>query len=175
MAERTLISAHTHVQIDRQIEMVADYSSLLQSDPHIDMHSSHSPPARRWHLVNPGSVGLPLNGNVRAQFAVIESVPEDEVWGSWRAVHHGVEYDRRPALASYEESGMLEIGGVISQLFYWELVTAEAELIYFNQWARRTGHDPDAEIRGTFRAYIESTGRDQFVHERDPMLGHVAN
>lgn len=167
--ERTLISAHTHVQIDREITVAADYSSVLHSDPHVDLHSSHHPTRRRWHLINPGSVGLPLNNDPRAQFAMLESVSQDDVWGGWRATHHRVDYDRRLALSAYEESGMMEIGGVISQLFYWELVTAEAELIYFHQWTRRTGHDPDADIRGSFQAYIDSTGRDQFVRDRDPL------
>jgi len=136
------------------------------------MHSGHRPAKRRWHLVNPGSVGLPLTGDVRAQFAMLESVQENEVWGGWRASHHRIEYDRRPALAAYEESGMLESGGVISLLFYWELVTAEAELIYFYEWARRARLDPDGNIRSTFQAYIDKTGRDQFVRERDPLVAH---
>ncbi len=178
--ERTLLSAHTHVQIDRQIQVAADYSSVLHSDPHVDIHNvdshtvdihgRHRPAVRRWHLVNPGSVGLPLNRDVRTQFAMLEAVPDDVVWGGWRVSHHRVEYDRRPALAAYEESGMLEAGGVISQLFYWELVTADAELIYFYQWARKTGHDPDGDVRSTFQAYINSTGRDQFVRDRDPLF-----
>ena len=163
------------MQIDRQIEVAANYSGVLHSDPHIDMHNvdmhdRHHASMRRWHLVNPGSVGLPLNGDTRAQFAILESVHESEIWGGWRATHHRVEYDRRPALAAYEESGMLESGGVISLLFYWELVTAEAELIYFYEWARKSGLDPDGDIRGTFRAYLDKTGRDQFVRDRDPLV-----
>lgn len=172
--ERTLVSAHTHVQIDRLIEWRADFDSTLQSDPHVDLHAQHHPAVRRWHLINPGSVGLPLDCDPRAQFAMLEPVPSSEVWGGWRVTHHRVAYDRRPALASFEETGMLVAGGIISQLFYWELVTAEAELIFFYRWAHRHGYDPDGDGHATFRAYVEETGRDQFVRARDPLLNSAA-
>ncbi|MBV7333896.1 metallophosphoesterase family protein [Chloroflexi bacterium TSY] len=81
VSERTLISAHTHVQIDRQV-----YST---EHPNIEP---------TWHLINPGSVGLPLNGNVQAQFAILESVSGEVESGGWQATHHGVDYDRRPVL-----------------------------------------------------------------------------
>ena len=81
-----------------------------------------------------------------------------------------VNYDRRPALAAYASTGMLEAGGVMSQLFYWELVTAEPEIIRFYRWAGGNGLDPDrGAIRRIFEQYVAATGRDQYVHERDPL------
>ncbi len=59
---------------------------------------------------------------------------------------------------------MLEAGGVISQLFYWEVITAEAELIRFYRWAFANGMDPDAqEMRVVFERYVDATSRDQYV------------
>ncbi len=159
--ERTLVSAHTHVQIDRQISFFTDMSDMLESDPHINALPASLTPRvqRQWHLINPGSVGLPLNGDPRAQFAVLESVADDLEWGGWRATYHRVEYDRRPALAAYEESGMLEAGGVMSQLFYWELVTSEPEIILFYRWAYGRNLNPDTAPSETFQAYLDATGR----------------
>lgn len=168
--EHTLISAHTHVQIDRHIQMDLDRSSTLQFDPHVDTHPpAHHEIHRHWHLINPGSVGLPLNGDPTAQFAILETVPEAEEAGGWRATMHRVPYDRRPALAAYNTSGMLEMGGVITRLFYWEVVTAEAEIVFFYRWAWAHGYDPDGATKTAFDAYIAATGRDQYVRERDPL------
>lgn len=172
VAERTLITAHTHVQIDRQVTVMQDGGLLDPADPHgvADHHGQPMAPYRRWHVVNPGSVGLPLDGRTVAQFALLESVPEHVAWGGWQVTHYAVTYDLRRALEAYYTSGMLEAGGVYSLLFYWELVTAEPEIIRFYRWAMTNGHDPDrGPIRRIFEQYTGATGRDQYVRDRDPL------
>lgn len=170
--EHTLVSAHTHVQIDRHVAMVDDAQAATATDPHagIDLFV-HAPRRRRhWHVINPGSVGLPLDSRPLAQFAILESVPHRVEPGGWRVHHHAVAYDRRLALQAYAETGMLQSGGVISQLFYWEVVTAEPEIILFYRWAAAQGLDPDRDAIGpTFEQYVAATRRDQFVRERDPL------
>jgi hypothetical protein len=116
---------------------------------------------------------LPLNGDTTAQFAMIESVPENEVAGGWRATHLRVLYDRRPTLDAYTSTGMAAAGGVITQLFYWELVTAESEIILYYRWARANGYDADSNMAGTFQAYCRLTGRDVYVRARDPLYQQV--
>jgi hypothetical protein len=65
---------------------------------------------------------------------------------------------------------MLEAGGVISQLFYWEIVTAEPEIVRFYRWSAARGLDPDrGPIRRIFEQYVTATGRDQYVRDRDPL------
>ena len=66
---------------------------------------------------------------------------------------------------------MLEVGGVVTQLFYWELVTAKAEIVKFMGWARENGWDTSADILGSFEAYCSETARDDFVRSRDPLSG----
>jgi hypothetical protein len=171
IAEQTLISAPTPVQVDRQICLQAEAAVDAYADPHGIRSWSEVEPERRWHVVNPGSVGLPLNGDSRSQFALLESVDPGEVMGGWRATHLRVAYDRRPALVAYSERGMLEAGGPMSQLFYWELVTAEPEIVNFFHWARRNGHDPESQMDDAFRVYVSATGRDAYVAARDPLCG----
>lgn len=169
--ERTLISAHTHVQIDRHLVQHGQDVASLSADPHGGADLRALSP-RHWHIVNPGSVGLPLDGRTCAQFAVLESVPEAIERGGWQATHHAIEYDRRPTLEAFASTGMLEAGGVISELFYWEVVTAEPEIIRFYRWAFSNGYDPDKEAtHGLFTAYKTATGRDQYVRARDPRHG----
>lgn len=180
--EQTLISAHTHLQIDRHIRLEVDRAHALQMDPHADHKSSDQSSAHRethgkvhgevhqhWHVINPGSVGLPLSGEATAQYAILESVPESHTPGGWHATHHRLPYDRRPALAAFAESGMLTAGGVITQLFYWEVVTAEPEIVLFYHWAWENGYDPDGAINGAFQAYLGATGREAYVRARDPL------
>ena len=65
---------------------------------------------------------------------------------------------------------MLEAGGVISELFYWELVTAQREIPYFFLW-KRANLPPDAyAFREEFEAYKRATGREAYVRARDPLL-----
>ena len=169
VTERTFVTAHTHVQIDRHVTWQPADGADLSTHPHGDMHLPHGP-ARRWHIVNPGSVGLPLNRQTEAQFAVVESVESAVEAGGWRVTHHGVPNDRRSALDAFAARGMLEVGGVISQLFYWELVTAEVEIIYFYRWAFENGLDPDRDnVQDVFAQYEQRTGRGQYVRERDPL------
>ena len=188
--EPNVISAHTHVQVDRHLYKPESADPL--TDPHdsaavfregnaTQLHRPNrtSPflasdagrdSCRHWHLMNPGSIGLPLNGDPAAQFALMESANESEQPGGWRVQHHRVPYDRCPVLEAFSTEGLLEAGGVIAQLFYWELVTAEPEIINYFRWCWSNGHDPDAEdIRHSFIAYSEATGREQYVEERDPL------
>lgn len=169
--EETLITAHTHVQIDRHLHWDVDGGHVQQMDPHGGGQSNQPREYHRhWHVINPGSVGLPLNGRPTAQFAILENVPLHEVAGGWRATLQEVAYDRRPVLAMFHESGMLTAGGVISRLFYWEVVTAEAEIVLFYRWAYDNGYTkPDDAVHDTFAAYIAATARDQYVHARDPL------
>ncbi len=173
--EHTLISAHTHVQIDRQLRVDPDLLNELRANsppdrPPFNRLSDDELLKRHWHLINPGSVGLALDGDPRAQFALLEAVPESVEPGGWQATMVQIPYDRRPALAAYVETGMLAAGGVITQLFYWELVTAQPEIILFYRWARDHGLDPDTDdIKRVFQAYVSASGRDQYVRALDPL------
>jgi predicted phosphodiesterase len=62
---------------------------------------------RRERLVfNPGSVGAPLNGDVRAQYALLEWCAE-----GWQVVHRAIPYDLARVRRVFIESGYLADGG----------------------------------------------------------------
>jgi predicted phosphodiesterase len=175
----TFVSAHTHIQLDRHVSLPNPVIASALADPYVDHNvesgvgSTNNPDmsgVRHWHVINPGSVGLPLNGDQRAQFALLESVPDHVEPGGWRTTHLRVAYDRRPMLEAFTITGMAEAGGVITQLFYWELVTAEAEIVLFFRWAQEHGYDADNDMTNSFRAYCRQSGRDEYVRARDPLL-----
>ena len=129
-------------------------SAPASSVENADLHNYVAPIHRQWHVVNPGSVGLTLDGDPCAQFAMLESVPGSKEPGGWQVTHHRIPDDRRPALEAFSVSGMLEAGGVISRLFYWELVSGEPEIIRFYRWAYANGRDPDKDgVHDVFAQY----------------------
>ncbi len=68
--------------------------------------------------LNPGAVCGPLNGDVRAQYALLS-------WkeGRWCAEHRAVPYDLGPVRAAFQESGLLEGGGAMAQAFLASIET----------------------------------------------------
>ena len=60
--------------------------------------------------VNPGSVGIPINGDTRAQYALLTWAGEH-----WQAEHRAIDYDRDRIRAAYRESGILEIEGAFAR------------------------------------------------------------
>jgi hypothetical protein len=72
-------------------------------------------------------------------------------------------------LEAYITTGMSEMGGIMTELFRWELVTAEAEIVIFYRWAREHGYDAEGDLLGTFRAYCDLTGREEYVRARNPL------
>lgn len=175
--ERTLVSAHTHVQIDRQVRRSGETQDAPFSDPHAatEIHSRTQVAEQQWHLINPGSVGLPLDGRPLAQFALVESVPDAVEPGGWQVTHVTVPYDRRPALDAFRTSGMLDAGGPISEMFYWEVVTARAEIIPFFRWSLANGLNPDGDdMHDCFARYVAASGRRAYVRSVDPLYHGAA-
>ena len=149
IGEPILVCAHTHRQMLRQL------SDGL--------------------VVNVGSVGLPFNGDRRAQYAILEAAD-----GAWRTDLRRVEYDLEQTLAIYESSGFLRQGGITARLLKMELERAAAILVPFLEWARTEGvpathqaldgflevYDPGEPLAAFFRRLRERARR------RKPSTGH---
>lgn len=106
--ETTLICAHSHISMDRQV--------------------------RQWHLVNCGSVGLPLDADPRAEYVILDG---DE--SSWQATFHRVAYDRAPIYAEFERQHFVENYGAEAYLVIEEFKTARIQLHTCQAW-RRVAH-----------------------------------
>jgi hypothetical protein len=101
--------------------------------------------------VNVGSVGLPFNGDRRAQYAIF-----DFAAGRLEVDFRRVDYDLKEILTIYESSGFLASGGVTAQLLWMELERAQPYLVPFLQWASVLGLAP------------KSSDIDQFFEFYDP-------
>lgn len=148
------------------------FTSYLEAvaEPILVACHTHRPLHRAFgdrEVVNVGSVGLPFNGDPRAQYAIFE--------GDATSCEHTfvqVEYDRDRLLRIYEETGFAAATGVTAHLLRLEIETAKPHLVPFQRWASRTArvateesledflafHDP-AESMGSFFSRLESLAR----------------
>lgn len=104
---------------------------------------THRPMVRRLPggmVVNVGSVGLPFNGDTRAQYALFERTA-----GGWEVELRGVAYDLAETLEIYESSGFLAAGGATARLLKLELENARPFLVPFLKWAEAREVRPEPE------------------------------
>lgn len=90
---------------------------------------NHYAGVRLWgerRIVTTGATGLPLDGTVKAQFAVMERRD-----GDWRVEHHTVAYDVAATLKRFRDSDYLEKAGPIGRLFMREVETAAFHILPF--------------------------------------------
>ncbi|MCM2323898.1 MAG: metallophosphatase family protein [Oligoflexia bacterium] len=106
-------------------------------------------------LVVAGSVGLPLMGAPRPQFAILSFDGTH-----WEAELRSIEYDPEPALEEYRASGALDAGGPIAWLLYDELRTGQKRLSEFIRMTLGLSPRPVTleEWRELARDYLQRKG-----------------
>jgi hypothetical protein len=75
-----------------------------------------------------GSVGLPLNGDATAQYAIAEKKNQQ-----WHVERYDIHYDIAKAIQSFDETFYFETAGAVGRLFRQELITAKHQLTPFWQ------------------------------------------
>lgn len=91
--------------------------------------------------LNPGSVGAPLNGDVRAQYALLE-------WcgGRWQARQRAIPYDLKRIRRVFQESGYLAAGGPYARAWLAGIETGRYVWGAFLAHARRLASGSEAEV-----------------------------
>lgn len=111
--EETVILAHTHLAINRHIEIQG----------------------RKWHLINGGSVGLPLdNVPSRASYVIV-----DGDYSGWRPTFRQVMYDNSDVFEGFIQSNFIQLCGATGRLMVEEFRYARPFIYPFNVW-RKTHH-----------------------------------
>ncbi|MDX1503073.1 MAG: metallophosphoesterase family protein [Thermoanaerobaculia bacterium] len=116
---------------------------------------THRPLHRRrpeGELVNVGSVGLPFNGDRRAQFGLFHWDGE-----RWSADLRAVPYDVERARRAFRDTGFLAAGGVTARLLDLELEHARPFVVPFQKWAEHRGHHPGMARMREFLALYDPT------------------
>lgn len=103
--ETTLIGAHNHLVMDRRVDA--------------------------WHLLNPGSVGVGLDGNHDASYMILDSDGT-----GWDATPRRVPYDRSSIFAEFDRLGFLDHTGITGHIVIEEFRTARLIILPFWEWCR---------------------------------------
>lgn len=113
--ETTYICAHSHIALDRQVDS--------------------------WHILNPGSVGAPLDCNPDASYMILDGDSS-----GWRAMFRRVPLDYSSVLAAFEQQNFYEQVGPIAHLIIEEFKTARLQVYPFRRWMEQTYPDESDTI-----------------------------
>lgn len=117
--EQVMLCGHTHKSLDRRVD--------------------------GCRIVNAGAVGIPFNGDPRAQYALLTLQR-----GDWQVDLRGVEYDRESVREAFTTRGYLD-SGVAAHVFLHEFERSRSELYHFEQWLEAGGYAPDL---ASWRQYL---------------------
>ena len=122
--EGTVICAHSHIPMERHIN--------------------------RWHIFNPGSVGVPLDGDFSASYMILDGHTKD-----WElAAYRRVPFDYDPLYREFDRQNFVLRGGVTASLVVEEFRTASLQVHPYIHWKlRHFGDRPDN--RDLLREFLE--------------------
>ena len=103
--ETTVISAHYHLWFEK----------------HVD----------HWHLLNPGSLGAPLDGLQDASYVILDGSSD-----GWQATFRRVPVDYTPLFAEFERQRIVEQCGTIGYLIVQQFKWARTVIASFDRWQR---------------------------------------
>jgi hypothetical protein len=122
--EQTLVAAHTHVPLDRQ--------------------------AGPWHILNPGTVGMPLLGRMEATYLIL-----DGDWTGWRGILRNVPFSSDTVIRDLEALHFVEDCGVTGALVLEEYRTARLRVAPFLNWRRVFPDETDSALLARFLSEVD--------------------
>ena len=91
----------------------------------------------RWHILNPGSVGVPLDGERSASYMILQG--NERGWELEQ--HRRIVFDYTDLFAEFERQRFVEKCGVTAYLIQDEFRTARLQVHPFIVWKQK--HFPD--------------------------------
>jgi predicted phosphodiesterase len=134
VAERYVVLGHTHRPIDRTFG--------------------------RWRVFNGGSVGLPYNGDTRAQYLILDGKPQ-----GWTPTFRAVDFDHAPLRPRFESSGMLEASGALGELHIQTALTGEPWSSDFAYWLHHQQLWQTRTVDDAVAAYLAAHGPGRWAFE----------
>ncbi len=106
--------------------------------------------------LNPGAVGLPINGDPRAQYATLTGQSDH-----WQTEHRAIPYDIDRTRAAFHENGLLEEGGGFARACLLNIETGQNVpgrfIEYAHQVAGHAGFERNAILPDALWEHIETT------------------
>jgi len=143
VSESILVCGHTHLAMDRQVG--------------------------RWRVLNPGSVGVPLDGLPRAGYLLLDG---DE--NGWKPTFRRVAYDTAEALAAFERIGIIDVLGCTGRLLIEEYRTARPQIYPFHEWQRQCAPDQSHTVALAERFIHEVDDKERYMPAAYAMI-NIAN
>ena len=122
-----VISAHTHWPLARQVGIQV--------------------------VLNPGSVGMPYNGDPRAQYLLI-----DLMQGQWTPTFRQVEYDHGVVREAFDRLGLAEAYGPLGPLYWQTIATGDPWVSDFQVWLRDQPPVVRADLDHAVELYLQVHG-----------------
>ena len=101
--EHVVVSGHSHLPMQRTVD--------------------------EWQILNPGSVGVPLDGNASASYMLLEG--DDN---GWQPTFRRVPFDYSPVFREFDRQGFIEECGVVGYLVVQTLITSRPQITPFLRW-----------------------------------------
>jgi protein phosphatase len=121
----TVLPSMSKVQIKRKLKCIEE-STVLLAHSHIAM----SLKIDKWNIINPGSVGGPINGIPEASYVLLEAKSYDY----WESTFLKIPYDITSILEEFNKQHFIEKVGLIGQLIIKEFETSRLHVIPFQRW-----------------------------------------
>lgn len=152
-----VIVAHTHRPMDRTVS-AADLALLDSRDRKVEYPGRISQEngnwwLNGWHLYNPGSIGLPYNGDPRAQYLLV-----DQHKDRWLPTFRRVEYDLQRLLDAFENSSMRKEIGPEVELHIRTAISGLPWSSDFSYWLQFQQADLQRNIVDAIPLYLEKHG-----------------
>lgn len=137
--ESVFVGGHTHRPLDRQIE--------------------------GKHFLNPGSIGLPYNGDPRTQYLTLELFATRSGL-SWQPVFHRTEYDTSLVPAAFAATGMLKEAGPVAQLYMRTVLNGEPWASDFGYWLSQQPSQKREDMVAAVEEYLGRHGPGHWAFPR---------
>ena len=113
----------------------------------------------RWQVINPGAVGLPLNGVPGASYALLDGDAD-----GWRPTFRHIEYDQTALLDEFERIEHVKHHGSTGYLAINEFRTARPLIVGYHSWMTAQNPHADRESIAFAEQYVESDLRWEYLH-----------
>ena len=129
--EPVIVAAHTHRPLDRDLG--------------------------RWRVFNGGAVGLPYNGDPRAQYLLLDLVATPD-GPTWTPRFRQVDYDRLRVADAFVSSGLLDAAGPLARLDLRTVQTGHPWTSDFGVWMRSQPKSMRADMSHAVDVYLRTHG-----------------
>lgn len=136
MAEPILVCGHIHRPLERTVD--------------------------QWQVFNGGSVGIPYNGDPRAQYLLLDAVGQQ-----WVPTFRRVEYDHSPIPQAFITSGMQAAVGAMAELHLRTVMSGEPWTSDFGHWLKFQSPELNNDMVRALALYLEQHGPGRWSFSAD--------